>query len=98
VGLERQIEEMAARSDVDVLARFECPAPFWACAAEMDEKTAEAFSRAMEQLRDLLVLRSLPDDPDQPEGFERTTAAEYITLESAQVEVARFTSNAPEKL
>jgi hypothetical protein len=92
VGLERQVEQTPFRAQLKILARFECPSPFWACAPGMDGKVAQAFVRAMERLRDMLVLRSLPDDPDQPDGFERTTPAHYATFEAAQAEVARFGS------
>jgi ABC-type phosphate/phosphonate transport system substrate-binding protein/tRNA A-37 threonylcarbamoyl transferase component Bud32 len=98
VGLDRQIEKPQFRSRVDILARFDCPAPFWAGAPDLNIKTANAFSRAMGRLHDLSVLRSLPEDPDQPSGFERTTAGDYSELEAAESEASRFASNNPRSL
>ena len=90
VGLERQVEQTPHQSELNVIARFECPSPFWACTEGIDAKIISGFITAMEKLVDPLVLRSLPDDPQQPHAFVRTTAAEYASIEDAEREVSRF--------
>jgi hypothetical protein len=90
VGLERQVEQTPHQSELKVIARFECPSPFWACVKGTDATVVSGFIKAMERLADPLVLRSLPDDPEQPHGFVRTSGADYAEMENAQREVARF--------
>ena len=98
VGLTRQVEQTPFRNQLKVLARFECPNPFWACAPGTNPQIVEGFITAMEGLKDPLILRSLPADPQPPHGFVRTSAAEYAELEAAQEEVAQFAAARPETM
>jgi hypothetical protein len=87
VALERQVE---GKAGVRVLGRFSSSTPFWAGNPEIKSEIANAFIAAMENLTDSLVLRALPEDPQQPNGFARIDASEFSEIVSTQKEAARF--------